>query len=65
MLYGDFNRNSLSRLQIMDHKSKKFSCNPKTCNALSGWLRKHSPQLYSDPLQMQVQLPEPATQYIV
>jgi hypothetical protein len=46
-------------------KEKKFSCNPDSCPELTAWLRKNAPQLNPDAVQLQVNLPEIAFQYIV
>jgi hypothetical protein len=46
-------------------KRKKFSCNPKKCSNITAWLREHNPELSAETIQMQMQVPETAIQYIV
>jgi len=46
-------------------KEKKFSCNPDDCKVLTVWLLEHAPQLSTGTIQMQVQFPEIAVQYVV
>lgn len=51
--------------QSWKRNEKKFSCNPDDCKTLTAWLLEHVPQLSTGTIQMQMQLPETAIQYVV
>jgi hypothetical protein len=50
--------------QSWNGRQKKFSCNPNFCKGLSEWMQEHA-SIPSVSEQIQVHLPETATQYVV
>jgi hypothetical protein len=53
-----------SSCQSWNGRQKKFSCNPNVCKGLSEWMHEHT-SIPNAAEQIQVQLPETATQYVV
>jgi hypothetical protein len=51
--------------QSWKKEQKKFSCNPDNCKVLTAWLFEKAPRLSTSKIQMQMQLPVPANQYVV
>jgi hypothetical protein len=50
--------------QSWNKREKKFSCNPHICKGLIKWIQEHV-SIPSSPEQIQMHLPETATQYVV